>query len=99
MVLVDSKVAARSRCGRVTWSGPDWMSQAPSTMGGGHTFESFRASAEGAVILAAAVDEGEWLVAHRWEMDRGESAWLLALAGVGQICRSSGPARTQAALV
>ncbi|MDQ6784489.1 MAG: 13E12 repeat family protein, partial [Actinomycetota bacterium] len=27
------------------------------------------------------VDPGEWLVAHRWEMDRGESSWLEALAG------------------
>lgn len=27
-----------------------------------------------------AVDPGGWLIAHRWEMDRGESAWLTALA-------------------
>lgn len=26
------------------------------------------------------LDPGGWLVAHRWEMDRGESAWLEALA-------------------
>jgi hypothetical protein len=26
------------------------------------------------------VDRGGWLVAHRWEMDRGESTWLDALA-------------------
>ncbi|MHB1535214.1 MAG: HNH endonuclease [Acidimicrobiales bacterium] len=32
-----------------------------------------------AVAVMAAADQGDWLVAHRWEMDRGESAWLEAL--------------------
>ncbi len=28
----------------------------------------------------SAVDQGDWLAEHRWEMDRGESSWLMALA-------------------
>ena len=32
-----------------------------------------------AVMETAVADQGEWLVAQRWEMDRGESAWLEAL--------------------
>ncbi len=32
------------------------------------------------VMAVPVVDAGEWLVAHRFDMDRGESAWLAALA-------------------
>ena len=31
-------------------------------------------------VLESGVDQGEWLVDHRFEMDRGESAWLEQLA-------------------
>lgn len=33
------------------------------------------------VAVMPVVDQGEWLITHRWEMDRGESSWLQALAG------------------
>ena len=32
------------------------------------------------MAVTTQVDQGEWLVEHRWEMDRGESAWLEQLA-------------------